>query len=533
MKRREFIGASVAGGGLALLNPLASCSQTGHPESPADYASFELNELTVDLLQDKVRSGEFSYEQITAKYIDRINLVDSAGPGLKSVIEINPDAIESARKMDDERKNGMIRGPLHGVPILIKDNIDTADQMQTTAGSLALAGFHAPKDAFIVGKLREAGAVLLGKANLSEWANIRSTRSSSGWSGRGGQVKNPYDPTRSPCGSSSGSGVAVAANLCMMAIGTETDGSIVCPSGINGIVGIKPTLGLWSRSGIIPISHSQDTPGPMARTVKDAAIFLAALSGPDPEDEATRHLPAGYNDQYLKDLNAGALQGVRIGVIRDFMGFHSEVDKVMEENFELIRGLGATLVDVKCAGDRSKWNEAEWLVLKYELKADMNKYLGERPSAPARTLKDLIDFNEAHREEEMPWFGQEFFLMADEKGGLEEKEYLDALATSKSLTRNMIDKTLVEQNVQALIMPTNAPAWKIDLINGDHYIGGTSDLAAISGYPSITVPAGQVHGLPVGLSFVGKAWDEATLIRLAYAYEQGSMKRFIPEFKPI
>ena len=531
MDRRNFVKSSLIGSGFLAFTSLESClpqekkKNTGLGLIP----SFDLDEASLGVLQKYMQDGTMTSEVITLKYLKQIEELDRKGPQLHSIIETNPDAVEIAIALDKERKKGNIRGPLHGIPVIIKDNIDTADKMQTTAGSLALSGFHAPKDAFIVNKLREAGAVVLAKANLSEWANIRSTRSSSGWSAQGGQAVNPYDITRSPCGSSSGSAIAVAANLTALAIGTETDGSIVCPSGINGIVGIKPTLGLWSRHGIIPISHSQDTAGPMARSVKDAAILLSLLSGKDDYDPATEKAPDVKND-YSGCFNENGLKGARIGVIRDFMGFHSEVDKVMEKAFSAIKNMGAELIDVKCAKDRDAWEKAEWQVLLYELKADMRKYLSERPAAPVQSLADIIEFNKSHRDSEMPWFDQEIFLEAEGKGDLKDKEYLNALKTSKTLTRNVIDTTLDKDKLDALITPTNSPAWTIDLVNGDHYIGGTSDLAAISGYPSITVPAGNVHGLPMGLSFIGKAWSESYLITLAYAFEQGTKMRFKPGF---
>jgi amidase len=535
MKRRTFFKTAALGGGAIALSPIVSCTTLAPPpenQRPREVPPFELDEATIDQLQQKMASGEMTSEAIAESYLARIAEIDAAGPTLRSVIEVNPDAKAIARQMDQERKEGKVRGPMHGIPVLIKDNIDTADGMMTTAGSLALAGFHAPKDAFIVSKLREAGAVLLGKTNLSEWANIRSMRSSSGWSGRGGQVLNPYVTDRSPCGSSSGSGAAVAANLCTMAIGTETDGSIVCPSGINGIVGIKPTVGLWSRHGIIPISHSQDTAGPMARTVKDAAYLLGALCGTDDYDHATKESEGKTHKDYTQFLDEDGLKGARIGLIKDFTGFHPLLEGILKDAVQVMKDRGAGVIEVECAQDRDRWNEAEWQVLLYELKSDMNKYLSERPAAPVQSLKAIIDFNNANANKEMPWFGQEIFLEADAKGGLEEKEYLDALALSRQLTRDIITKTMDENRLDCLLLPTNNPAWAIDWVNGDHYSGGSSDLAAISGYPNITVPAGFIHELPIGLSFIGKAWTEGTLIRIAYAYEQASLKRRKPGFIP-
>jgi amidase len=532
MKRRTFFKTAALGSGALALSPVISCT----PLVPADQAEslsipdFELDETTIDRLQEKMASGEMTSQSITGKYLARIAEIDTAGPMLRSVIEVNPEAEAIARRMDEERKTGMVRGPLHGIPILIKDNIDTGDNMMTTAGSLALEGFHAPEDAFIVRKLREAGAVILGKANLSEWANIRSTNSTSGWSGRGGQVLNPYMLNRTPCGSSSGSGVAVAANLCALAIGTETDGSVVCPAGTNGIVGIKPTLGLWSRHGIIPIAHSQDTAGPMARTVKEAAHLLGALCGVDVNDPASEKSRGHNHPDYTVFLDKNGLQGARIGIIKDFFGFHSEVDALIKKAFQVMKDKGAELIEVECAKDRNIWGEAEWQVLLYELKHDMNRYLFERPSAPVRSLSEIIAFNESHAEKEMPWFGQEIFLEAVKKGGLDESEYKEALALSKKLTREAIDSAMDEKMLDCLIAPTNGPAWTIDWVNGDHYVGGSSDLAAVSGYPNITVPAGFVHHLPVGISFIGKAWDEPTILKIAYAYEQASKMRRKPGF---
>jgi len=534
MKRRSFFKTAALGSGALAFSPLLSCT----PVAPSDQTDspgitpFELEEMTVDQLQDRMASGEMTSESITEKYLSRITEIDAAGPMLRSVLETNPDAREIARQMDKEREDGKVRGPLHGIPVLIKDNIDTGDKMQTTAGSLALAGFNAPRDAFIIKKLRESGAVLLGKANLSEWANIRSTNSSSGWSGRGGQVLNPYILDRTPCGSSSGSGAAVAANLCALAIGTETDGSIVCPSGTNGIVGIKPTLGLWSRHGIIPIAHSQDTAGPMARTVRDAAILLGALAGTDGYDPATQEGEGKIHADYTVFLDSNGLQGARIGIINDFQGFHNKVDALINDAINIMKDMGAELIEVECAENRNKWNEAEWQVLLYELKYDLDKYLSERPGAPVRSLREIIEFNIANAGKEMPWFGQEIFLEAVQKGGLDEKEYLDALALSKQLTREAIDKAMNDHQLDCLVAPTNGPAWCIDWVNGDHYVGGSSDLAAISGYPNITVPAGFVHQLPVGISFIGKAWDEPALLKIAYAYEQASKNRAKPGFIP-
>ena len=530
MKRRTFFRTSAIGGTALAITGVTGCTgstprvDSGRPD-PAD---FELNEFTISGLQDKMTSGELTSVSLCQKYLDRIAAVD---PLLKSVIELNPDVMEIARRLDEERKAGKIRGPLHGIPVLIKDNIDTGDKMMTTAGSLALAGNIAPEDAPIVARLRESGAVLLGKTNLSEWANFRSDRSSSGWSGRGGQVRNPYCLDRSPCGSSSGTGAAVAANLCAIGIGTETNGSIVCPSGVNGIVGIKPTLGLWSRRGIIPIAHSQDTAGPMCRTVADAATLLGALAGFDDLDAET-HINRGeiFSD-YTKFLDASGLQGARIGIAREMLGFNPVVDQLFDQAVEIMRNQGAEVIDNISFETRRKWGGPSYQVLLYEFKADLNQYLSEHPGAPVRSLEEIMVFNEKNSEKEMPWFGQEIFKLAQEKGDLSSSEYLEALKEAKKFTREEgIDAVMDKHNLDAIIAGTNGPAWCIDWVNGDHFSGSSSSPAAISGYPNICVPMGFVHGLPVGLSFFGRAWSEPVLIRLAYAYEQSTKLRKAPEF---
>ncbi len=467
-------------------------------------------------------------ETICQKYLTRIEQID---PVLKSVIELNPDALEIARNLDEERKNGKVRGPLHGIPVMIKDNIDTGDKMQTTAGSLALEGHTAQEDAFIVKKLREAGAVLLGKTNLSEWANFRSNNSSSGWSGRGGQVRNPYFLDRSPCGSSSGTGAAVAANLCTIGIGTETNGSIVCPSGVNGVVGIKPTLGLWSRSGIIPIAHSQDTAGPMARTVKDAAILLGTLAEFDSADAET-HLEQGkiYSD-YTQFLDEEGLEGMRLGVASQMTGFHAKVDNEFKKAIEALRNQGAEIIEKVEFEHNRKWGGPSYQVLLYEFKSDLNKYLAEHPNAPVKTIQEIIEFNKNHADREMPWFDQEIFEQAAAKGDLTSDEYLEALKNSKRFAgKEGIDAVMEKHNLDAIIAQTNGPAWTIDWVNGDHFSGGSSSPAAISGYPNITVPMGFVHGLPVGISFFGRAWSEPVLLKIAYAFEQATKHRQAPEF---
>ncbi len=525
MKRRNFFKTAVIAGGTLAIAPLSSCVQPNTTsDSSINYTDFELNETSISQLQEKMSSGALTSEEITKKYLDRIEQIDRKGPELRAVIEINPEALAIARQMDAERKSGKIRGPLHGIPVLIKDNIDTGDKMQTTAGSLALVGSPAPDDAFIVSKLREAGAVLLGKTNLSEWANFRSTKSSSGWSGRGGQVRNPFCLDRSPCGSSSGTGAAVSANLCAIGIGTETDGSIVCPSGINGIVGIKPTLGLWSGDGIVPISHSQDTAGPMARNVSDAAVLLGLLAEKDSGD-------GKIQTDYSKFLDANGLKGARIGIASDFFGFNTEVEKLMKEAIQSLKEHGAEVIENLKFEKRSEWGDAEMQVLNSEFKADLNTYLKTRTGLQVQSLANLIEFNKKNADTEMKWFGQEIFEIAEKTTGLEDPVYLEALKKSKRLTREEgIDKLMDEHQLDALIAPTNGPAWTIDWVNGDHFGGGSSEAAAISGYPNITVPAGYVHGLPVGISFFGRAWSEPTLIRLAYAYEQATKHRKAPEF---
>jgi amidase len=528
MKRRTFFKTTALSSSILALSGVAACTQQSvKPEEP-DYSAFGLNEITVDELQKKMESGEMSSAQICEMYLERIKQVD---PVLKSVIEINPDALEIARNLDIARKEGKIRGVLHGIPVLFKDNIDTGDNMQTTAGSLALEGNIAQKDAFIIKKLREAGTVLLGKTNLSEWANFRSESSSSGWSGRGGQVRNPFCLDRSPCGSSSGTGAAVSANLCAIGIGTETNGSIVCPSGVNGIVGIKPTLGMWSRQGIIPIAHSQDTAGPMARTVKDAAILLGALAEFDSSDAET-HIEKGeiFTD-YTQFLDENGLAGMRIGIASEMIGFNTKVDAIFKQAVEVLKSIGAEIIEEVKFENRRKWGDPSYQVLLYEFKADLNKYLQEHPGAPVKSMEEIIEFNKNNADREMPWFDQEIFEMAQSKGDLTTEEYLTALKDSKKYAgKEGIDAVMEEHKLDAIIAQTNGPAWTIDWVNGDHFSGGSSSPAAISGYPNITVPMGFVHGLPVGISFFGKAWSEPTLLKIAYAYEQATKHRKSPGF---
>lgn len=491
-----------------------------------------MRELTIVELQQKMRSGESTARTVTEMYLERIEKLDKQGPTINAVIELNPDALKIADALDAEREARGARGSLHGIPVMLKDNIATADQMMTTAGSLALAGSVASQDSTVAQRLREAGAIILGKTNLSEWANFRSTKSSSGWSSRGGQTLNPYALDRNPCGSSSGSAVAVAANLCSVAIGTETDGSIICPSQTNSIVGIKPTLGLTSRSGIIPIAHSQDTAGPMARTVTDAAILLGALTGVDPRDPLTEESRGRSHTDYTQFLHPNGMQGARIGVARNFFGFHEKVDQIMEACIEEMKRLGAEIVDPANIDTAQKLEDTELEVLLYEFKADLNNYLaGLGAEAPVHSLKEIIEFNERNREKVMPYFGQEIMLMAKEKGPLTSEEYLKALETNHRLSRaDGIDATLNEHQLDAIIAPSGGPAWLTDWVNGDHHSGGSSSPAAVAGYPNITVPAGYIFGLPVGVSFFGGPYQEPTLIRLAFAFEQATQVRRPPQF---
>jgi amidase len=532
VSRRHFVaGAAVAVSALGCERDAAEDGAPAAATTANSVPPFELDEVSLEQLAEGMRSGRWTARRITELYLERIEAIDRAGPTLRSVIETNPEALDSADQLDGERRSGNVRGPLHGIPILLKDNVGTADRMSTTAGSFALEGNVPAQDAFIAQKLRAAGAILLGKANLSEWANFRSTHSSSGWSARGGQCRNPYVLDRNPCGSSSGSGAAVAASLCGAAIGTETDGSVVCPSSANGIVGIKPTVGLASRTGIIPISHTQDTAGPMARTVRDAAVLLGALTGADPQDAATAASGGNVQTDYTQYLEANGLQGARIGVARDFFGFNPAVDALMEQAISLMSGRGAVIVDDVKFQNRQDIDGAEFEVLLFDFKADIAAYLGSLANSSMRTLADLIAFNDSNRDRELAWFGQEIFLDAEKKGPLTSGEYRSALATCQRLARaEGIDAVMNRQRLDALIAPTGGPAWPIDLINGDHYTGGSSTLAAVAGYPNITVPAGDVRGLPIGISFFGRAWSEPVLLRIAYAFEQASTHRKAPQF---
>ncbi len=534
--RRDFLRSSAIAGIVALSQPAMACASenSGTAERAAEVKAFELDELTVAELQAGMKNGKWSARSLVEKYLSRIEDIDKRGPAVNSIIELNPDAQQIAEAIDKERKAGSVRGPLHGIPVLIKDNIDTADRMTTTAGSLALAGSVPLKDSFVAQRLRAAGAVILGKTNLSEWANIRSSRSTSGWSGRGGQTRNPYALDRNPCGSSSGSGVAVSSNLAAVAVGTETDGSVVCPSSANSLVGIKPTLGLVSRSGIIPIAHSQDTAGPMTRTVADAAALLSALVGIDPADSITLESRGKAHADYTQFLDAGGMKGARVGVARKFFGFSDHVDKLINEAVGVMKSLGATIVDPAEIETAGKFDETELEVLLYELKADLNKYLASLgPRAPVRSLKEVIEFNEQNAAREMPYFGQDLFIKAEAKGPLTSKEYVKALAANQRLSRAQgIDATMSKHKLDAMVAPTGGPPWPTDLLNGDHFTGGYSSPSAVAGYPHVTVPAGYVHGLPVGVSFFGRAYSEPTLIKLAYAYEQATKLRRPPRFLP-
>ena len=497
----------------------------------------QLEEMTIAQMQSELQSGRLTARKLTEQYLDRIKQIDRRGPTLNSVLEVNPDAEEIARDLDRERRNGHVRGPLHGIPFLIKGNIDTADRMQTTAGSLALVGRPPSQDSTVAKRLRDAGAVILGKANLSEWANFRGFQSSSGWSGVGGQTRNPYFLDRNPCGSSSGSGSALSANLCAATLGTETDGSIVCPSSLCGVVGIKPTVGLTSRAGVIPISHSQDTVGPHGRTVADAAAVLGALTGVDPRDPATAASAGNFKSDYTGFVDPGGLRGARIGVMRaGVTGYSPETDAIYEDALDALREGGATLVDPADfpadVMDEINAGDAEITVLLYEFKRDLNAYLATRTGIPVRTLAETIAFNEANADRELKWFGQELFELA-EADLFDEATYLAALARERELGRALgIDAALATYNVEALVAPTGSPAWPIDLVNGDHVLGASSGPAAIAGYPIINVPAGDAFGLPVGLSIIGTAWSEPTLIKLASGFEAVASARKKPGFEP-
>jgi amidase len=492
-----------------------------------------LKEQNILQLQEQMNSEKLTSRNIFEWYLERIKSIDSNGPQLNSIIELNPDALAIADELDAERKERGPRGLMHGIPVVLKDNIDTADKMMTTAGSLALLGSIPENDAFVVEQLREAGAVILAKANLSEWANFRSKQSSSGWSSRGGQTLNPYALDRNPCGSSSGSAVAVAADLCSVAVGTETDGSVICPSHANGIVGIKPTIGLVSRSGIVPISHTQDTAGPMGRSVADAAILLGAMTGIDSRDPVTEESKGKAHTDYTQFLNPKGLKGSRIGVVRNLFGFDERVDAIMEDCIGIMNKKGAEIVDPTEIPSVNELWEIEYEVLLYEFKSDLDVYLaGLGPDAPVKSLKEVIEFNEANRKQTMPIFGQDRMLQSQEKGTLDSKEYTEALEKCKKLAKTEgLDPVLKEKKLDAVVAPSGGPAWLTDHVTGDHYTGGSSSLAAASGYSSITVPAGYIHGLPVGISFISGPYQEPRLIEIAYAFEQASKIRKSPEFK--
>jgi amidase len=526
LNRRDFLSSTLAVGA-ALAVPVVASAGSANYEPPAPC---ELDEVTIATLQSGLKSGKYTARSLTEKYLQRI--ADFDKQTINAVLETNPDALSVADELDRELKSKGPRGPLHGMPILIKDNIDTADKMMTTAGSLALLGSIAPQDSGVAKRLRQAGAIILGKTNLSEWANIRSSHSSSGWSGRGGQTRNPYALDRNPCGSSSGTGAAVSGNFCVAGIGSETDGSIVCPSSANGIVGIKPTLGAVSRAGIIPISHSQDTAGPMARTVTDAAILLGALTGIDPNDSVTSESQGKALYDYTKFLDRNGLKRARIGVLRKAFGFSDAVDDLMTAAIDAMKREGAEIIDPIEIDSIGKLDESELEVLLTELKADLNAYLAKlSPTVKVRTLKDVIDFNERNKDKEMKYFGQDLFIKAEAKGPLTGKAYTDALAQNRKLSREQgIDAVMDKHKLDAIIAPTGGPAWLTDLVTGDHFSGGSSQLAAIAGYPNINVPAGYSFGLPVGISFFGRAWSEPKLIAVAYAFEQATNHRKAPKF---
>jgi amidase len=543
LDRRAFLGhaavlgAAVAGGVGRPADAAASGSAAPPVQPhPAPLAGeFELEEVTIAELQAGMASGRYTARRITEQYLERIAAMDSAGPKLHAIIETNPDALALAEALDREREAKGPRGPLHGIPVLLKDNIDTADRMTTTAGSLALEGSIASRDSHVAERLRAAGAILLAKANMSEWANIRSNHSSSGWSARGGQCRNPYVLDRNPCGSSSGSAVAVSANLGAVGVGTETDGSIVCPASANGIVGIKPTVGLVSRAGIIPISHTQDTAGPLCRTVADAAALLGALAGADSRDPGTTASASHGAADYSRFLDRDGLRGARIGVAREkFFGYNDATDHLAEAALEALRNAGATVVDPADIPHAGQYDTEELDVLLFELKVDLAAYLATLgPTAPMRTLADVIAFNEKERDREMPYFGQELFLQAEKKAPLTDPAYRKALSTCRRLSRTLgLDAVMTKHRLDAIVAPTGNPAWPTDVVNGDHFTGSSSTPAAVAGYPSVSVPMGHAWGLPTNLSFFGRAWSEPTLIRIAYAFEQITMHRKAPRFLP-
>lgn len=535
MKRRDFLaGTTLAAVGLTTLF-IEGCNDTkknnGLAALNSDVAlEFELDEETIGSLQEKLTSGKYTSQQLVELYLKRIDTIDKKGFNLNSIIEINPDAVAIAKEMDNERLLGKSRGRLHGIPVLIKDNIDTADKMQTTAGSLAMVGNMASTDAFIVKKLRESGAIIIGKTNLSEWANFRSSQSSSGWSSRGGQTKNPYFLDHNPCGSSSGSGAAVSSNLCVVAVGTETDGSIVCPASVNGVVGMKPTVGLISRSGIIPISKTQDTAGPMARTVEDATILLSILSGIDDKDSITNESNGKSFKDYTQFLDLNALKGKRIGIEKKPQGTNQFINALLDNAVNLLKQKGATIIEIDYIDNINALGEAEFEVLQYEFKEGLNHYLATA-NAKVKSLKDVIDFNNANGNRAMPFFKQEILESSNLKSGLDEKVYKSALEKSHNGSKNILDTVFKKNQLDAICGITMGPSCSIDLIYGDRWGYSLTMPAAASGYPHITVPGGKVYDLPVGISFFGTSYSEPKLIGIAYAYEQASKNRDKPEFK--
>jgi len=535
MKRREFIGVCALGSATSLLANPNSASTRKHSKRNFHIRDFELSENEIPELQHAMERGRERARSIAAKYLERIDQIDRSGPELRAVIELNPDALKIARELDRERKAKGPRGPLHGIPVLLKDNIDTHDRMTTTAGSLALEGSIPSRDSFVAERLRAAGAVILGKTNLSEWANFRSNHSTSGWSGRGGLTRNPYALDRNTSGSSSGSAAAVSANLCSVAVGTETDGSIISPSSYCGLVGLKPTVGLISRSGIIPISSNQDTAGPMTRTVRDAAILLGALSGPDDRDPITRESRGKGFADYTQFLDGNGLRGARIGIARQFFHFkNNEAKKVMETAIEALKNAGAEIIDPANIPSEGQNGGSEYLGMLFEFKDGLNKYfqtLG--PKNRVRTLKDLIAFNEENKEREMPYFGQEILIQAEEKGPLTEEGYLEAVKKNRRLSRDEgIDLIMDKEKLDVIVAPSGGPAHRTDFLYGDRDTGGSSSPAPVAGYPSITVPAGYVTGLPLGISFFGRAYSEPLLLKLAYSFEQTTKFRKTPQFLP-
>lgn len=530
LRRREFLAA--AGGSALGLGHGCATRKPRTGASPVEES--EPSEVSVAELRAGLESGRWTAKSLCQACLERIDAIDAAGPAVNSVIEVNPDALAIAEDLDRERRTGEVRGPLHGIPVMLKDNVATADGMQTTAGSLALEGAVAPRDSWVASRLRAGGALLIAKTNLSEWANFRSSHSTSGWSGRGGLTLNPYFLGRNPCGSSSGSGVAVSAGIVPLAIGTETNGSIVCPSSVNGIVGVKPTVGLVSRAGIVPISHTQDTAGPMARTVADAAAALGPLTGHDPLDDATPASEGRSHADYTQFLDSGALRGARIGLLREYWGRHAVIDAILDQSAAAMRDAGAELVDFGPLPGLEATNQPGFEVMLFEFKAGLNRYLADLgPDAGVRSLDEVIRFNEEHRDREMPYFGQDILETAAAKGPLTDPAYLDALERSRDGARAAIDDTAGKHDLDAFFAPTTGPAWVTDLVHGDRStFRGCSSAAARAGYPHVTVPGGSVFGLPVGVSFFGRAWSEPSLLALAYAFEQATQRRRKPEFLP-